>query len=317
MKILIIDLVHPVLAEKLRSDGFDTDYFPDIDGKQALEILPFYEGIILRSKIKLTKEILQKNRQLKFVARVGSGLENIDVQTAESLGIAVFNSPEGNRSAVGEHTLGMILSLFHKICFSNNQISRENLWLREENRGLELEGKTFAIIGYGNMGSAVAERLQGFGTNTIAYDKYKHNFSTSFVKEVSLQEVFETADIVSLHLPLTDETKFMVNAEFIAKFKKNFFLINTSRGQIVDTAALVNALKSGKISGAALDVLEYEKFNFSLSLGQSADFQYLKGAPNVILTPHIAGLTKESFFKLSLVIYEKIANFLKTKNYRK
>jgi D-3-phosphoglycerate dehydrogenase len=253
----------------------------------------------------MTGGLIKSLPDLKFIARVGSGLENIDVRTAAKRGVKVINSPEGNRTAVGEHTVGMILSLFHKICSSDKQI-RQGFWQRETNRGYELEGKTVGIIGYGNMGSAVAQRLSGFGCTVLAYDKYKKNYSDAFVLESRLEAIFDFADIVSLHVPLTDETFYMINDDFIKKMKKNFYLINTSRGKVVDTAAVVKGLKTGKIQGLALDVLEYENFDFALDKQPHKDFEFLKTSPNVILTPHIAGLTKESFRKLSEVIAAKI-----------
>ncbi len=308
MKILIIDKVNSFLPKALKNYGFKVNDFQKIKPKEAIKILPEYDGIILRSKIKLNAELLSKCKNLKFIARVGAGMEAIDTDTAENLGIRLINAPEGNRDAVGEHTVGLILSLFHKICEANNQIGKGR-WDREAARGIELSGKTVGIIGYGNMGSAFARRISAFGTKVIAYDKYKIAFSDAFVTEVDLQTIFEETDILSIHVPLTDETHFMVNSEFIAKFRKNFYLINTARGKVVKTSDLVEKLKEGKIFGAALDVLEYEKQSFEDLSAEDENLNYLRNAPNVIMTPHVAGITFESDKKLADVIYRKIINF--------
>ncbi len=316
MKILIVDLVHNILIEKLEKVGYKCDYLPKIEAEKIAPLLPDYNGLIIRSKIKLTKEILSENRQLKFVARVGAGLESIDVEYAESIGIKCINSPEGNRNAVGEQAVGMILNLFNNICKANQEV-RNGIWQREPNRGLELSGKTIGIIGYGNMGSSFAKCLQGFDVKIISYDKYKKNYADGNTTEVKMSEIFEKTDILSIHTPLTSETKYLINSNFIDNFEKNIYLINTARGKIVNTADLVTKLKSGKILGAALDVLEYENVSFEQisdkkqqisdeKLNFSTNFTFLKNAQNVILTPHIAGLTKESNIKLSEVIADKI-----------
>ena len=311
MKILIVDLVHQILLTELTKAGFKCDYQPDILGVELQKILYKYNGLIIRSKIKLTKEILSKNTHLKFIGRVGSGLESIDIEYANEIGIKCMNSPEGNRTAVGEHAVGLILSLFNNICKSQNEV-RNGIWQREPNRGFELSGKTVGIIGYGNTGTAFAKCLQGFDVKVIAYDKYKLNYSNSYAKAVTMPKIYEQTDILSLHVPLTNETKFMVNSKFLNKFKKNIYLINTSRGKVVNTNELVAELKSGKIFGAVLDVLEYEKITFEKLVNSSASLQYLQNSKKVILTPHIAGLTKESNIKLSKVIAKKIKlNFAK------
>ncbi len=318
MKILIVDLVHEILIEKLEKAGYKCDYLPKIEAEKITTLLPDYNGLIIRSKIKLTKDILSKNRQLKFVARVGAGLESIDVEYAESIGINCINSPEGNRNAVGEQAVGMILNLFNNICKSHQEV-KNGIWQREPNRGLELSGKTIGIIGYGNMGSTFAKRLQGFDVKIISYDKYKKNYTDGNTTEVAMSDIFEQTDILSIHTPLTSETKYLINSSFIDKFTKNIYLINTARGKIVNTADLVTKLKSGKIIGAALDVLEYENVSFEQisenkeqnsteKINFSKDFTFLKNSLNVILTSHIAGLTKESNIKLSEVIADKILN---------
>ncbi len=308
MKVIIADLIHPVIVERLSEKGFICRYLPDITPAELIKVLPEYQGIILRSKIKLTSELLHKNRQLKFIGRVGSGLENIDIEAAKKLGIVVFNSPEGSRTAVGEHTVGLILSLLHNICLSDIQV-KDGIWKREENRGVELENKTVGIIGYGNMGSAVARRLYSFGCNVIAYDKYKTGYSDKYVREVSLNEIFEHSDIVSLHIPLTEETEYWVDKNFFNSFAKSIYFVNTSRGKILKTSDLLNAIKEGKVLAAALDVLEYESYNFQFSVEKQSEFQALKDCKKIILTPHIAGLTRESYYKLSLVMAQKVLKY--------
>ncbi len=308
MKFLVIDKVHEILCRLLREAGHECDYMPDIESDEVKDVLPGYQGLILRSKVIVDKALIDGNPQLRLIGRVGSGMENIDVEHARNKGIICLNSPEGNRDSVGEHTVALMLSLLHNVCISHSQI-KQGQWLREENRGFELMGKVVGIIGYGNMGSAVAGRLRSFGVTVIAYDKYKTGFGNDYVQEVSLDQIFEHTDILTLHVPLTQETHYMVDARFIKRFRKRFYLINTSRGQVVKTSDLVKFLKKGKIYGAALDVLEYEKHNFELQ-ADSPDVTYLRTAPNVILTPHIAGLTRQSFYKLSEVMANKILKAL-------
>jgi D-3-phosphoglycerate dehydrogenase len=315
-KVLFIDSTHPSLPEGLTKLGFQCDYFPDYQRADFENIICDYEGVIIRSKIKLDREILAKAAKLQFIGRVGAGMENIDVAFAESRGIRCLNAPEGNRSAVGEHAIGMLLMLFNNLKKGDAEV-RRGLWLREENRGIEIEGKTVGIIGYGNMGSAFAEKISGFGATVIAYDKYKTGFSNGFVSEVSLETLFEQTDILSLHVPLTEETRFMVHREFLEKFKKPVWLINTSRGKVVKTSDLVGALRSGKVKGACLDVLEFEGLSFE---NLEADklpqaFSDLVQMENVILSPHVAGWTHESNRKLATTIVRKVAALLKEKGY--
>jgi len=311
MKIIIIDKVHNYLPEELQNKGFEVDNFQDIKPEEIVSILPNYEGIIIRSKIKLTAEILSNLPNLKFIARVGAGMESIDTEFAQKQGITLLNAPEGNRDSVGEHVLGMILNLFNKICSANTQV-KSGIWQREPNRGIELMGKTVGIIGYGNMGSAFARRLSSFGVNVISYDKYKTNYSDDFTKEVFLNEIFEQSDVLSIHVPLQDDTLYMIDNEFINKFKKPFYFINTARGKVVKTSDLVENLKSKKILGAALDVLEYEKVSFeNLSDENNKCIKYLQKAENVIITPHIAGLTHNSNYKLAKVVVDKILRLSK------
>jgi D-3-phosphoglycerate dehydrogenase len=255
----------------------------------------------------MDKEMLDKAKMLKFIGRVGAGMESIDLEYAASKGIVCLNSPEGNRDAVGEHAIGMLLCLFNKLKQADLQM-RKGIRDREGNRGIEIKGKTIGIIGYGNMGSSFAQRLIGFDCNVIAYDKYKSGFGNEFVKEVSLNEIFNDTDILSFHVPLTDETNYMLDEAFINQFAKDFYLINTARGQVVNTEALVLGMKAGKIKGCCLDVIEYEKFSFEeINATQLPDaYQYLIKAENVLLSPHVAGWTIESKYKLAKVLAEKI-----------
>ncbi len=310
-KVLIIDKVHPLIREELTAMGFGCDEFPSFTRDDYEAIVADYTGIVIRSKIKIDKSFLDKASKLKFIGRVGSGLENIDVAYAEKLGIQCLNSPEGNRDAVGEHTLGMLLNLLNHICRADRQV-RDGRWIREGNRGTEIKGKTIGIIGYGNMGGAFARRLKGFDAEVIAYDKYKSGYSDDFVRETTMAELWASADIVSLHVPLTEETLNLADEVFFGHFKKNIVFLNTSRGQVVKTQALADALKQGKVKAAALDVLEFEDSSFeALSTDLPSSFKYLLQCDNVLLTPHIAGWTVESNVKLATVLVDKIRKVVK------
>ncbi len=307
INILFLDSVHLLLQKELETKGFICHLQYDWNLEKIGEELYKFDGVVIRSRVKLDKELIDKGTNLKFIARAGAGMENIDVAYAKSKGIKCLSSAEGNRDAVGEHALGMLLCLFNNICRADKEV-RQGQWIREGNRGIELQGKTVGIIGYGNMGSAFAQRLRGFDCTVLAYDKYKTKFSDEFVKESTLEELFENTDVPSLHLPLNDETRFMVNASFLGKFRKNIYLINTSRGKIVQTDDLVACMKTGKVLGACLDVLEYESLSFE---GLDAtklppSFRYLVESDNVILTPHIAGWTYESNEKISATLAKKI-----------
>ena len=307
-KILFIDSVHPLIREELASIGFECDFFPEFNRREFLSVADQYTGIIIRSKINLDKEFLDRAVKLKFIGRVGAGMESIDVDYAESKGIRCLNSPEGNRDAVGEHTLGLLLSMMNHLNRADQQV-RRRIWNREGNRGTEIKGKTIGIIGYGNMGSAFAQRLKGFEANVISYDKYKHQYTDGNTLESSLDEIFKQTDILSLHVPLSEETLHMVDDAFLRRFQKNIWLINTSRGPVVNTADLVKNLDAGKVIGAALDVLEYEDSSFEMLSGKIPDeLNYLLESENVILTPHIAGWTVESNVKLAQVLVDKIKN---------
>lgn len=307
MKILHVDSNHPLLIQQLNDYGFqnDEDYVSDkISVEKKIEK---YDGLIIRSRFTIDKSFLDGAKNLKFIGRLGAGLENIDVEYAAQKGIKLFSAPEGNRNAVGEHTLGMLLSLFNKLNNADREV-RSGKWDREGNRGLELDGKTVGIIGYGNMGKAFAKKLRGFECEVICYD-IKENVGNKDARQVSLKELKEKTDVLSLHTPQTPLTINMVNASFIQDFKKSFWLLNTARGKTVVTEDLVKALKSEKILGAGLDVLEYEKASFE-NLFNSAEppaaFQYLIKAENVLLSPHVAGWTVESKEKLAQVIVDKI-----------
>ena len=307
MKILLLDKNHPLITEQLSEKGFVLEEDFSSSYEQVLEKIHLYEGVIIRSRIPLDAHFLEKAKNLKFIARVGAGMENIDIAKAQELGIKLINSPEGNKDAVAEHVIGTLLVLMNRLFISSDEV-KKGIWLREENRGEEILGKTFGIIGYGNMGKAVTKRLSGFGCKTIFYD-IKPNLSDEFATQVSLQELQENADILSLHTPLTEDTLYMINEEFISKMKKNFYFINTARGKNLKTSALVNALKSGKIKGACLDVLEYEKTSFENLETKNEDLEYLLNSEKAIITPHIAGWTHESKIKLAQVIVNKILAF--------
>jgi D-3-phosphoglycerate dehydrogenase len=306
MKILHLDINHQLLINQLNDLGF-TNHEDYTSSKEAIEAkIHDYQGIILRSRFTIDKQFLDAAKNLKFIGRVGAGLENIDCDYAEKQGILLIAAPEGNRNAVGEHTLGMLLSLFNKLNKADNEV-RTGKWLREANRGIELDGRTVGIIGYGNMGKAFAKKLRGFNVEVLCYD-IKKNVADENAKQVSLKEFQDRVEVVSLHTPQTPLTLNMVHTEFINQFKKPFWLINTARGKSVVTQDLVTALKSGKILGAGLDVLEYEKASFEdmFTTTMPPAFQYLIQAENVLLTPHIAGWTMESKEKLAQTIVDKI-----------
>ena len=307
MKVIHLDTNHPLLINQLNKLGFtnDEDY---LSSKEDIEAkIHNYDGFIIRSRFKIDKAFIDKSTNLKFIGRVGAGLENIDCEYAISKNIALIAAPEGNRNAVGEHTLGVLLSLFNKLNKADKEI-RAGKWLREENRGLELDGKTIGLIGYGNMGKSFAKKLKGFDVDVLCYD-IKSNVGDENCKQVSLEELQKRSDILSLHTPQTILTRNMINKAFINRFKKSFWLLNTARGTSVVTKDLVEALKSGKILGAGLDVLEYEKSSFENLFSDNnlpEAFKYLIASENVILSPHVAGWTIESNEKLAQTIVDKI-----------
>ena len=309
MKILHLDTNHPILIEQLNSLGFTNDEDYTSSKAEIIAKIDLYDGLIIRSRFSIDASFLEKAKNLKFIGRVGAGLENIDCSYAKNNGITLIAAPEGNRNAVGEHCLGMLLSLFNKLNKANGEI-KKGQWLREENRGVELDGKTIGVIGYGNMGKSFAKKLRGFNVEVLCYD-LKPNVSDDCCKQVSLREFQQKVDVLSLHTPQTELTRNMVNTNFIQGFKKNFWLLNTARGTSVVTKDLVIALKSGKILGAGLDVLEYEKASFeNLFTNDNIPkaFQYLINSNKVLLSPHVAGWTIESKEKLAQTIVEKIKN---------
>lgn len=310
MKVLFIDSTHPILYSIFESKGWEV-IVKDKESKEDLtKELHLYDGIIVRSRFELKKDFISKGTRLKFIGRPGAGLENIDVNYAEANGIKVFRSPEGNRDSVAEHAMGMLLMLFNQLQQANNQV-KSGKWNRKANWGLELMGKTVGLIGYGVMGKAMAQRLSGFGVRIIAYDKYLSHYSDQYTEEVSLEELYQQAEIVSLHTPLTTETLGMVNKKYLTQFKHPIYLINTARGQSVVLDDLVDLLRSRKVLGACLDVLEYEKTSFESMFNEkkSEAFQYLSEAENVILSPHVAGWTQESNVKIARFLGERITDF--------
>lgn len=307
MKILHLDSNHPLLIAQLNKLGFTNDEDYTSTKSEIAAKIHSYDGFIIRSRFKIDKPFLDNAKNLKFIGRVGAGLENIDCDYAKKKNITLIAAPEGNRNAVGEHSLGMLLALFNKMIKADAEV-RQGKWLREENRGIELDGKTVGLIGYGNMGKSFAKKLRGFDVHVLCYD-LKPNVGDENCTQVTLKELQERCDVLSLHTPETALTKNMINKSFINRFKKDFWLINTARGSAVVTKDLVTALKSGKILGAGLDVLEYEKSSFEnlfTDHNLPEAFQFLIESENVLLSPHVAGWTVESKAKLAQTIVEKI-----------
>jgi D-3-phosphoglycerate dehydrogenase len=305
-KILIVDDLHPVFKNRAEEQGYQVDDLPEITRAETLAVIAGYDGVAVRTKFRIDKALMDAAPDLKFVARAGAGLDNIDEQYALERGIQLINAPEGNRDAVGEHAMGMLLSLMNNHRKADIEI-RNGIWDREGNRGWELKGKTVGIIGYGFMGSSFAQKLSGFGVKVIAYDKYKTGFSDAYVQECSMEEIVRYSDVLSLHIPLTAETRQMVDQEYLYHFRKNIFFINTARGEVVNTKAVLAAIGSGKILGAGLDVLEAEKFP---NLAEQEWYTELKESPKVILTPHVAGWTFDSYRKISEVLADKLMHLL-------
>jgi len=308
MKVLFIDSVHSKLQERLTAENFICVDGTSFTEAQLDEVIHLYDGLVIRSRFTMHEARLKLATNLKFIARAGSGMENIDIDYCQKNNIQCFNAPEANCVAVGEHAIGMILSLFNKFLTGNEEM-KSGLWKREENRGLELGQRTVGIIGYGHNGKAFTRILSGFGTKVLVYDKYVPVKEEGNIRSCSLDEMKSQCDLISFHVPLTEETKYYFDKEFLSQMARPFYLINTSRGEVVETDVLVEGLKSKKVLGACLDVLEYEKSSFekmNLELDSNSSMNYLLNADNVVLSPHVAGWTKESLLKLSEVLADKI-----------
>jgi D-3-phosphoglycerate dehydrogenase / 2-oxoglutarate reductase len=303
-KVIFIDTVHPILQERLENVGFICVDATELNYQSCTEIASDAVGIVIRSRFRMDENFLKNTTKLEFIARSGAGMENIDVAYCVKRGIELFNAPEGNRNAVAEHALGMLLNLFRNIKKGDTEV-RKGVWDREGNRGIELDGKTVGIIGFGNNGSAFARKLSGFDVHVLAYDKYKAVPSLGQVEEATLSRIFEEADVLSFHVPQTEETLFWGDTEFFNRFKKPIYLLNMSRGKIVKTQDLLDAIDQGKVLGACLDVLEFESTSFS-EIDNNITLNRLLNHPKVLLSPHIAGWTHESYFLLSDVLADKI-----------
>ena len=304
--VLVTDKVHPLLLEGFQKAGFEYDYRPKVSLDIVREIIQDYEGLIINSKILVDRYLLDKAVKLKFVGRLGSGMEIVDQAYAKEKGVFVASAPEGNRNAVGEHALGMLLALANNFLKGDREVRKKH-WDRQSNRGFELMGKTIGIIGFGHAGNSFAKKLAGMDVKILSYDKYKAYYAegSNYIREVEMQEIFDKADILSLHLPLTKETENLVDDAFINKFAKDIILINTSRGNVVNTRSLINGLKSGKIKGACLDVFENEKPHLFTD-NEHEMYNELYEFDNVLLTPHVAGWTIESLERLARIVLEKI-----------
>ena len=306
MKCLIADYMHNDIELLLSDAGLEADYRPDISREEIKRHIAEYEGLIIRSKTQVDAELLREANRLRFVARAGAGIDNLDVDALNQRGIKIINAPEGNSNAVGEHSVAMLLALLNNIAKADKEV-RQGLWDREGNRGYELYGKTVGLLGYGHMGRAFAKKLKSFECRVLAYDKYKNGYTDGHAQEASMQDIYDEADIFSIHVPLTTETRGMVDEAYLQRFKKNIFILNTARGEILPFKGLCHAIGSGKVMGAALDVLENEKIN-SLTPEQQKYFEFLVNSDKTILTPHVAGWSFESYEKINRVLVDKIIN---------
>lgn len=309
LKVLIADDMHPLLMQKLDEAGISYDYVPDVTPEAITETLSSYQGLVLRSKIFVDKQLLNRAPGLLFLARAGSGMDNIDEAYARQLGIELINVPEANADAVGEHTVGMLLATMLNLVKADKEV-RNKIWQRAANRGIELKGKTVGIIGYGHTGRAVAKKLSGFEVTVLAYDKYLVNYGDKYAEQAGMEKIFDEADILSLHIPLTDETFHLVNADYINRFRKNIILLNLSRGKVVNLKDLVTGLAGEKIRACALDVLENENLK-KMSAEEEQVFAELAGSNRVVLAPHIGGWTYESYEKISFFLSNKISHLAK------